>query len=65
MSPQEIRAWIQATRRALEQKKGRERAYLDRRADRGTHTPTDDAFEQDQRLEADLRVILDEMEASL
>jgi hypothetical protein len=65
MSPEEVGAWIQATRRALEQKKARERVYLDPRADRGIHTPTDDAFEQDQRLEADLRAMLDEMEASL
>jgi hypothetical protein len=65
MTPDEIRTWIQATRRALEQKQARERAYLDRRAGRGTHTPTDDAYEQDQRLLADLLAMLDEMEISL
>ena len=65
MAPDEIRAWIRATRSALQQKKQRERAYLDRRARRGTSTPTDEAYEQDQLLEADLLAMLDEMEASL
>jgi 1-acyl-sn-glycerol-3-phosphate acyltransferase len=65
MMPEEVRAWIQATRRALEQKQARERAYLDRRADRGTHTPTDDAYKQDQWLLTDLLAMLDEMETSL
>jgi hypothetical protein len=65
MTPDEIRVWIHTTRRALEQKHSRERAYLDRRAGRGTHTPTDDAYEQDQRLLADLLAMLDEMESSL
>lgn len=62
MTPDEIHAWINATRDALRRKMQRERAYLDRRAARGTHTPTDDAYEQDQVLEADLLAMLDEME---
>jgi hypothetical protein len=41
MTPQELRAWIATTRTALQQKMARERAYLDRRAIRGTYTPTD------------------------
>jgi len=43
----------------------RERAYLDRRAARGTHTPTDDAYEADQILEAELLAILDELAQGL
>jgi hypothetical protein len=38
----------------------RERAYLDRRAARGICTPTDEAYETDQLLEADLVALLDE-----
>ncbi|HEY6410646.1 MAG TPA: hypothetical protein VIY29_24605 [Ktedonobacteraceae bacterium] len=65
MTPDEVCAWIHATRRALEQKHARERAYLDRRADHGIHTPTDDVYEQDQQLLADLLAMLNEMESSL
>lgn len=65
MTPDEVRTWIHATRRALEQKQARERAYLDRRARRGIHTPIDDAYEQDQLLLADLLTMLDEMEVNL
>jgi hypothetical protein len=62
MTPHELRAWIAATRTALQQKMARERAYLDRRAARGTYTPTDQAYEADQLLEADLVALLDEFE---
>jgi hypothetical protein len=65
MAPNEVRAWLQATRSALRQKMQRERAYLDRRAARGTYTPTDEAYEGDQLLEADVLALLDEMAASL
>ena len=65
MTPDELRAWIQRTRALLRTKKQRERSYLDRRAARGTHTPTDDAYEADQLLEADLLAVLDEMECAL
>jgi hypothetical protein len=65
MAPEEVRAWLRATRSALQQKMQRERAYLDRRAARGTSTPTDEAYERDQLLEADVLALLDEMEASL
>lgn len=65
MSPDEVRAWIRHTRDALQRKMRRERAYLDRRAARGTYTPTDEAYEQDQLLEADLLSLLDEMEQSI
>jgi hypothetical protein len=62
MTPHELRAWITTTRTALQQKMARERAYLDRRAARGTYTPTDQAYEADQFLEADLLALLDEFE---
>jgi hypothetical protein len=65
MSPDEQRTWIMMTRAALVRKMQRERAYLDRRAARGTHTPTDEAYEADQLLEADLLTMLDEMALSL
>jgi hypothetical protein len=65
MTDEELRTWIRTTRAALQKKLARERAYLARRAARGTHTPTDDAYDADQPLLADLIALLDEMEASL
>lgn len=65
MSPDEIRAWIHHTREGLQRKMRQERAYLDRRAAQGIHTPTDDTYEADVLLEADLLLLLDELEASL
>jgi len=62
MTPDQLRTWIGSTRAALERKKARERAYLDYRARRGTSTPTDEAYEADQQLEADLLAMLDEFE---
>jgi hypothetical protein len=62
MTPDELRAWIGSTRAALQKKIARERAYLDRRAARGTSTQTDEAYEADQLLEADLLTMLDEFE---
>ena len=62
MTSQELRAWISATRAALQQKIARERAYLDRRAARGSYTPTDQAYEADQLLEADLVALLNAFE---
>ena len=64
-SPDEIRAWLQAIRHALEHKMYREREYLERRARRGIRTPIDEAYEADQELEADLLALLDEMEQHL
>lgn len=65
MSPEEARIWIAGVRTRLQAKKQRERSYLDRRAARGTHTPTDEAYEQDQVLEAELLSMLDELERSI
>jgi hypothetical protein len=61
MNLDEQRAWIGTTRTALMRKMQRERAYLDRRAARGTYTPTEEAHEADQILEADLLALLDEL----
>jgi hypothetical protein len=65
MSEEELHTWIHTTRAALHQKLARERSYLDRRARQSTHTPTDEAYEGDQDLLADLIALLDEMEASM
>lgn len=65
MSEEELLIWIHTTRAALHKKMARERKYLDRRARQGTHTPTDEAYEADQGLLADLIALLDEMEASM
>ena|SRR5436309_1262632 len=62
MTLDELRAWIGSPRSALQKKMARSRAYLDRRAARGTYTPTDEAYEADQRLETDLLAMLDEFE---
>jgi len=51
--------WIDARRSQLLKKQTRERAYLDRRAARGMHTPTDDAYEADSVLESELLEALD------
>ncbi len=58
-------AWINTRREQLRKKQARERAYLDRRAARGTHTPTDDAYEADALLENDLLEALDLLESCL
>lgn len=58
-------AWIAERRAQLQKKQQRERAYLDRRASRGTHTPTDDAYEADQTLENELFEALDLLESCL
>jgi hypothetical protein len=58
-------AWIDARRGQLLKKQARERAYLDRRAAHGTHTPTDDAYEADSLLENELLEALDLLETLL
>lgn len=62
LSWQEKRDWIRTHRTALQRKMQREQAYLERRARRGVRTPTDDAYEADRQLEADMVALLDEME---
>jgi hypothetical protein len=61
MTPEEGRMWIEGMRTRLIVKQRREQAYLDRRATRGTHTPTDEAYEADQVLEQELLALLDEL----
>src|SRR5690242_4948293 len=61
MTHEEGQDWIGSLRLRLEHKMRRERVYLSRRAARGTHTPTDDAYEDDQHLEAELLALLDEI----
>jgi hypothetical protein len=65
MTSEEARTWIVRLRDRLLSKMHRERAYLDRRAARGTHTPTDDVYEQDQLLEQELLGLLDALEQDL
>ena len=65
MTHDEGRAWLQGLRERLQGKMQREHDYLDRRAARGTHTPTDEAYEHDQRLEAELLALLDGLEQGL
>lgn len=65
MTNSEGRLWLQGLRDRLQQKMRRERDYLDRRAARGTHTPTDDAYEHDQQLEAELFALLEGLERGL
>jgi len=48
MSEEELHAWIHTTRTALHKKMARERKYLDRRARQSTHTPTDEAYEDER-----------------
>jgi hypothetical protein len=59
MTTEEGIAWLIGMKERLERKQQRERNYLDRRAKRGTYTPTDEAYEQDQVLETELLALLD------
>lgn len=61
LSPQETITWLESLRGWLGKKQQRERAYLDQRADRGIHTPTDEAYEADQERETELLLLLDEL----
>ncbi len=61
MSPAQGRWWIAGLQDRLQAKQARERSYLDRRAKRGVHTSTDDAYEADQVLEEDLLALLEEV----
>lgn len=65
MTPDELRKWLHDMRSALQRKMQREQAYLHRRARRGVRTPTDEAYEADQEVEADLLHLLDELELHL
>jgi hypothetical protein len=65
MTTSEKLAWVISAYEWLTRKKFRERAYLDRRAARGTFTPTDEAYEQDQVMEVKLLDLLDLLKQSL
>ncbi len=65
MSPEEALAMIADIRARLLAKQRRERDYLDRRAARGTHTSTDDAYEQDQLLEDEIITLIDALEGAV
>jgi hypothetical protein len=61
MTPEEGVAYLGQLMERLRRKQQRERAYLDRRAARGTHTPTDEVYEQDQVLENELLSLLEDL----
>ena len=65
MTPEEGCVYLQGLLARLVAKQARERAYLDRRAARGTSTPTDEAYEADQVLEDELITLLGEWLSSL
>jgi hypothetical protein len=65
MTPADLLTWVHTTRMHLERKQTRERASLDCRAVRGTCTPTDEVYEQDQLLESDLIAFLNEREQQI
>lgn len=58
MPPQEVARHTLELAHRLELKQERELAYLQRRYDRGTFTPTDQAYGQDQILEDELLELL-------
>jgi hypothetical protein len=51
MVPQDVATHTRDLARRLELKQARELAYLQRRYDRNTYTPTDQAYSEDQILE--------------
>ncbi len=61
MTPLEALTYLEEVRDRLKHKQARERAYLDRRAARGTYTPTDEAYEADQQLEVELIALVDHL----
>ena len=61
MSPDELVNWLTGKHAWLTSKMQRERDYLDRRASRGTRTPTDEAYEADQVQERELLALIEEL----
>jgi hypothetical protein len=61
LTRQEAIAYLEQLIDRLTKKQLRERAYLDRRAARGTHTPTDEVYEADQILEEELLALLGDL----
>lgn len=64
MTPDEGVMYLEQLKDRLTRKQQRERNYLDRRAARGTRTPTDEAYESDQVLEQELLTLLDDLHQS-
>ncbi len=58
MSQQDLLQYSESLIHRLELKQTRELAYLQRRYDRGTYTPTDQAYGEDQVLEDELLELL-------
>jgi len=56
--------YLEQLKERLTRKQQRERNYLNRRAARGTRTPTDEAYESDQVLEQELLTLLDDLHRS-
>lgn len=65
MSQDERRAWLTEKYAWLLEKRRREQQYLDRRARRGSATPTDDDYQADAPHELDLLKFFEELAASL
>lgn len=61
MTPDEARVWLQGVHERLTRKMQRERSYLDYRASRGRHTPTDEAYEADLVLEQELLSLIENL----
>lgn len=61
MTPDEATVWLRGVHERLTRKMQRERSYLAHRAARGTHTPTDDAYEADLVLEQELLSLLENL----
>jgi hypothetical protein len=59
LTGEEAVLYLEQLMERLAVKQQRERAYLDRRATRKIHTPTDDAYEADQVLEDEIMAVLD------
>lgn len=58
LQPDAIKQHILSLSERLARKQTRELAYLQRRYDRGTYTPTDESYGQDQILEDELLALL-------
>jgi len=61
MTPAESVLYLSQLMERLQAKQARERAYLKRRADRGTRTPTDEMYESDQVLEDEVLALLGDL----
>lgn len=61
MTSDEARVWLRGVHERLTRKMHRERSYLDYRASRGRHTPTDEAYEADLVLEQELLSLIENL----